>query len=117
MKMNKERKMRFKSELFEAQEQICFYCGRLMTFEEVSIDHIMPLAKGGTWAKANLTLSHRRCNNLKGCLIIPIHILNDKPHLHKLFQTDKIGTWINDYHHSKKSREKGNILDGYLERV
>lgn len=90
MKLSSTKKVQVKTRLFEVQEGLCSYCGRPMEFESATIDHILPLAKGGTWAKINLTLSHKSCNQLKGCIIIPEWLLNDKPHLHKLFQTRKL---------------------------
>ena len=31
-----------------------------------SLDHILPLSKGGTSKIANLQLTHMKCNNVKG---------------------------------------------------
>lgn len=33
---------------------------------DLSIDHIIPKSKGGTWDYKNLQLTHKRCNSLKG---------------------------------------------------
>lgn len=33
---------------------------------DLSIDHIKPKSKGGTWDIENLQLTHKRCNSLKG---------------------------------------------------
>lgn len=90
MKLSSTKKVQLKTALFELQAGCCSYCGEAMTFQTCTIDHIKPLAKGGTWAKANLTLSHMSCNQLKGCIVIPEWLLNDKPYLHKLFRTKKV---------------------------
>lgn len=31
-----------------------------------TVEHVLPLAKGGTWALENLKLAHQRCNSEKG---------------------------------------------------
>lgn len=48
---------------------ICWRCTRLMRFgppynvgKGATIEHIMPLSKGGTWALDNLRLCHVGCN-------------------------------------------------------
>lgn len=46
----------------------CFHPQCLKPFaetDEVTIDHWIPLAKGGTWDIKNLRLMHKRCNALK----------------------------------------------------
>lgn len=45
----------------------CFLCKKPFDDEdEVTIDHWIPLAKGGTWALDNLRLAHKPCNAKKG---------------------------------------------------
>lgn len=44
----------------------CTYCGRQITWSEFTIDHIVPLANGGTNEIDNLTCSCEHCNYLKG---------------------------------------------------
>lgn len=90
MKLTSDKKVRFKTALFDIQDGLCAYCGSTMNFDDCTIDHILPLAKGGTWAKVNLTLSHRTCNQLKGSVVIPDWLFNDKPNLYKIFKTGKI---------------------------
>jgi 5-methylcytosine-specific restriction endonuclease McrA len=52
--------------LFEAGEK-CFVCGQgFNKFEDATLEHIVPLAKGGKWANSNLSLSHKKCNLRKG---------------------------------------------------
>jgi len=46
----------------------CFHPSCLIEFnetDEVTIDHWIPLSRGGTWDIKNLRLMHKRCNALK----------------------------------------------------
>lgn len=53
-----------KERLFLAQKGRCVYCRELMT--EQHIDHILPLALGGSSDDSNLQLLCPDCNNRKG---------------------------------------------------
>ena len=44
----------------------CGICGRFVPYDEAVIDHIVPLAKGGTNAMENLQCAHSWCNLVKG---------------------------------------------------
>ena len=66
--------------LYERDKGICYICGDKCDWEDKrivkgttivgntypSIDHIIPLAKGGTDEWNNLGLAHMRCNTIKG---------------------------------------------------
>lgn len=45
---------------------ICQLCQEPCTLEDASIDHVIPLSKGGPHTYANITLAHKRCNSRKG---------------------------------------------------
>lgn len=97
MKLSGAKKERLKLKLFEKQEGLCAYCGRPMRLDVVqnskmraTLDHIIPLFAGGTWAKTNLILSCRKCNNYKGCAIIPEWLWGDINRLHDVFKNHKI---------------------------
>jgi len=92
MKISGAKKERVKTALLENQRGLCAYCGKRITISNSTIDHIIPQCKGGTWAKTNLALSHKYCNHLKGSVIIPQQILEDKPKLYSLFLTKQIHT-------------------------
>lgn len=54
----------------------CSYCGREVKigFDAndllATIDHKIPLSRGGTWKRNNLTCACRRCNNEKADMLV-----------------------------------------------
>lgn len=44
----------------------CGICGKRVTRATWSLDHIVPLSRGGAHVYANVTLAHRRCNSRRG---------------------------------------------------
>ena len=45
---------------------LCHYCGRKFKFKELTLDHIVPLARGGTTAAGNVVPACLDCNKQKG---------------------------------------------------
>ena len=45
---------------------LCTLCGEPVADEDKSMDHIIPVARGGTNEPENFQLAHLRCNQLKG---------------------------------------------------
>lgn len=45
----------------------CGICGKFVPYDVYTIDHIVPLAKGGTNAMDNLQCAHSWCNYVKRC--------------------------------------------------
>jgi len=45
---------------------VCGLCGEVVSDEALSIDHIVPVARGGTDELDNLQVAHRLCNSRKG---------------------------------------------------
>ena len=73
------------NELYKRNKGICYICGRRCNYSDCrtnesgafiagesypSIDHIIPLSKGGLHSWENVGLAHRGCNTLKGNKII-----------------------------------------------
>ena len=52
-----------REEIFERDSWCCRICGDPATPEEVSIDHVVPLAQGGDDAPDNVRTAHRDCNS------------------------------------------------------
>jgi 5-methylcytosine-specific restriction endonuclease McrA len=48
-----------------AEDPHCKYCGKELTMQTATIDHVIPRCKGGTNAKENLVLACFKCNNDK----------------------------------------------------
>lgn len=44
---------------------ICYYCEKKFSFKQLTMDHLVPLARGGRSTKDNLVPSCKDCNNLK----------------------------------------------------
>ena len=47
------------------QKGICHYCGGKFKPEELSMDHIVPLSRGGKSTKGNIVPCCKECNNEK----------------------------------------------------
>jgi hypothetical protein len=47
----------------------CVYCAVRLEFDFATLDHVHPLAHGGTHVPGNLVLACARCNRLKGDLL------------------------------------------------
>lgn len=45
---------------------LCFYCGKKFAFKELTMDHVVPLARGGTTTAGNVVPACRPCNKNKG---------------------------------------------------
>lgn len=51
-----------KAALFERDGDKCFFCGKSMTFEEASVEHLVAVVHGGPSNMNNYVLAHRACN-------------------------------------------------------
>lgn len=64
--LNSTRRRKIRIRLFEKSQGVCALCGNPMTFEELTIDHIIPVVKGGSSHFNNLQGAHGECNNRRG---------------------------------------------------
>lgn len=56
-----------KRQLINSGGAICGICGKPITnMKEVTIDHIVPISKGGLTTLENCRLAHLRCNQERG---------------------------------------------------
>ena len=44
---------------------ICYYCGRRFPPDELTMDHIVPIVRGGKSTKGNIAVACKECNNKK----------------------------------------------------
>ncbi len=48
---------------------ICYYCGNKFKPADLTMDHIVPLARGGLSNKGNLAAACKECNNNKKSML------------------------------------------------
>ena len=48
---------------------LCHYCGQKVDFHDLTMDHLVPLARGGRSTKENLVPSCKNCNTLKKTML------------------------------------------------
>ena len=48
---------------------ICWYCGQQVGFKNLTMDHVIPLTRGGRSTKDNLVPCCKECNNQKKSLL------------------------------------------------
>jgi len=48
---------------------LCHYCARKVAFKAITMDHLVPIARGGRSTKDNLVPSCKKCNNLKKSML------------------------------------------------
>ena len=81
---------KFKEKLFERDGDKCFYSNKIMSYEEATIEHLIPLSKGG---KNNI-------DNLVLCLEYENQKMADKPLVEKINYKIEV---LNDTRQSKNN--------------
>lgn len=56
---------------------VCHYCGKQVGADQLTMDHVVPVARGGRSNKGNVVPSCKTCNNQKRCLTPAEQILAD----------------------------------------
>ncbi|MGV7219943.1 MAG: HNH endonuclease [Nitrospinales bacterium] len=56
----------------------CHYCGNKFPREEFTMDHVVPLSRGGTSTKGNIAVCCKECNNQKKSLTPVEMLLSEK---------------------------------------
>ena len=49
----------------QLQKGICHYCGKHFNAEDLTMDHILPIVRGGKSTKGNIVACCKQCNNDK----------------------------------------------------
>ncbi len=58
-----------KRTVWDRADGVCGICRTPVKFEAMTMDHIVPLAKGGLHSFANIQLAHEECNLRKGDML------------------------------------------------
>ena len=58
------------------QKGVCHYCGRAVGAANLTMDHVVPVARGGRSERGNVVPCCRACNASKGCLTPAEQILD-----------------------------------------
>lgn len=53
----------------KVQSGVCYYCGSNVGAKNLTMDHIVPLSRGGKSKKGNLVPACKECNNKKKYLL------------------------------------------------
>lgn len=57
-------------EIYDKCDNHCAYCGVYIKFEDMQVDHVMPLRKGGADSLDNMLPACRSCNHYKSTLTL-----------------------------------------------
>jgi len=49
---------------------VCYHCGQKFPRENLTMDHLIPLSRGGKTNKKNIVVSCKQCNSLKKNLTV-----------------------------------------------
>jgi 5-methylcytosine-specific restriction endonuclease McrA len=63
--VNSTTRRKLRSQAYEREGGNCFYCSEALPIERITLDHIIPLSKGGWTRLDNLVCSCWSCNNKK----------------------------------------------------
>jgi 5-methylcytosine-specific restriction endonuclease McrA len=66
---HQQHKRQVKRATFRDCGRRCVYCGTGLGLENATLDHVIPLSRGGSHAPGNLVSACQPCNQLKGALL------------------------------------------------
>jgi hypothetical protein len=58
-------------EIYARDHGVCYLCGKDVTKQNWSMDHVIPVVLGGPHTRANVRLAHRSCNSRKRHQLLP----------------------------------------------
>lgn len=67
--LHQQHKRHIKRATFRDCGRRCVYCATALGLENATLDHVIPLARGGTHHPGNLVAACQECNQLKGSLL------------------------------------------------
>lgn len=94
----------------------CFYCGKKLKKEEMSIEHIIPLQEHGSNDIKNLFCSCRKCNQEKGNNILLKHIIAMENFIYEQNEVinskkDLVGKLLSVFENEVGNKKKMPILE------
>ncbi len=69
--MNSNSKRNKKQKLIAEYGHYCWWCGKFLTEDVMTIDHLYPKSRGGSNSLENLRLTCKQCNNSRGNSVFP----------------------------------------------
>jgi len=72
IKREKEKARRLRQSAWwmrKTREGRCHYCNRLVGREHITMDHVVPISRGGKSKKGNIVPACKECNNKKKYLL------------------------------------------------
>lgn len=61
-------------DIAERDNWMCHICGKRVTRKTWSLDHLMPVSRGGAHTRINVALAHRDCNSRRGADRLPAQL-------------------------------------------
>jgi 5-methylcytosine-specific restriction endonuclease McrA len=55
-----------RDEIIARDGQSCYLCGKEVSIHDLTLDHVLALANGGSHTPDNIRIAHRSCNSKKG---------------------------------------------------
>ena len=55
-----------RAKIYNKSNKRCAICGKPLSIDDFTVDHIIPLSLGGTYDEDNLQATHEKCNFMKG---------------------------------------------------
>ena len=81
--MTSRSRRRRRDQLIALYGRHCWLCNRSIIDEgELTVDHVVPRALGGTHRLNNLRLAHDRCNSQRGSGPVPVLVLTEDMRVH-----------------------------------
>ena len=89
----KDARKKFRNYIFESWNWECAYCGKKLTPDTATIDHILPKHKGGHNVRSNMACCCSNCNRSKGSSLVENWYTETNMHFTKE-RFDKINVWL-----------------------
>lgn len=70
-----------KEKVLSGEAKNCIYCDTLLTEDNATAEHVIPISQGGSNSKINLLVCCKKCNNDRGDDDFVEYLSSKKPHL------------------------------------